>query len=51
MSRQPLDLAPFVRRVAQQMPLPGDVFLQLDLPDAGPQVSADALLLDTRCAT
>ena len=46
MSRQPLELAPFVRRIAQQMPLPEDVFLQLDLPDAGPQVSADALLLE-----
>ncbi len=44
MSRQPLDLAPFVQQVAQQ-PLPAGVALQLELPAAGP-VSADALLLE-----
>ncbi len=46
MSRQPLDLAPFVQQVAQQQPLPAGVTLQLELPAAGPLVSADALLLE-----
>lgn len=46
MSRQPLDLPPFVRLVVRQLPLPDDVTLQLELPDAGPLVSADALLLE-----
>lgn len=53
MSRQPLALVPFVRRVAQQLTLPPGVALQLELPesagssaDTGPSVSADALLLE-----
>ncbi|MCX7250726.1 MAG: ATP-binding protein [Burkholderiales bacterium] len=52
MSRQPLALAPFVRRVAQQLTLPPGVALQLELPEPagsaepGPSVSADALLLE-----
>jgi signal transduction histidine kinase len=46
MSRQPLALSAFVRRVAHQLPLPENVELQLELPDDGPRVSADALLLE-----
>lgn len=52
MSRQPLALAPFVRRVAQQLTLAPGVALQLELPESagstepGPSVSADALLLE-----
>ena len=53
MSRQPLALVPFVRRVAQQLTLPPGVALQLELPEPagssaepGPSVSADALLLE-----
>ncbi|PRD64959.1 sensor histidine kinase [Malikia granosa] len=49
MSRQPLALAPFVRRVVQQLALPPGLALQLELPAAaepGPTLSADALLLE-----
>ncbi len=49
MSRQPLTLIPFVRRVAQQLTLPPGVTLQLELAESaepGPSVSADALLLE-----
>lgn len=46
MSRQPLTLIPFVRRVLRQLPLPDGLTLQLQLPEAGPMVSADALLLE-----
>ncbi len=46
MSRQPLDLPPFVQRVARQLPLPEAVELQLDLSDVSLLVSADALLLE-----
>ena len=46
MSRQSLGLSAFVRRVAHQLPLPENVELQLELPDDGPRVSADALLLE-----
>jgi two-component system sensor histidine kinase DctS len=47
MSPQPLALAPFVARVAQAVPLPEGVSLELDLPGGdGPTVPADALLLE-----
>ena len=49
MSRQPLTLIHFVRRVAQQLTLPPGVTLQLELAESaepGPSVSADALLLE-----
>ena len=46
MSRQPLALTPFVRRVAQHLPLPDGMALQLQLPEIEPVVSADALLLE-----
>lgn len=49
MSRQPLALIPFVRRVAQQLTLPPGVALQLELTESaepGAGVSADALLLE-----
>lgn len=47
MSPQPLALAPFVARVAQTVPLPEGVSLELALPPGeGPTVPADALLLE-----
>ncbi len=46
MSRQPLALTPFVRRVVQQLPMPDGMALQLQLPETDPVVSADALLLE-----
>ena len=49
MSRQPLELTPFVRRVARHLALPPGLALQLELGGAaepGPSVSADALLLE-----
>ena len=49
MSRQPLALIPFVRRVARHLALPPGLALQLELgapAEPGPSVSADALLLE-----
>lgn len=46
MSRQPLALAPFVRRVTQHLPLPDGMALQLQLPETDTVVWADALLLE-----
>ncbi|MEY5100654.1 MAG: hypothetical protein RJA36_3373 [Pseudomonadota bacterium] len=46
MTRQPLELVDFVRRVAGQVPLPDGLTLELRLPDAPLQAPADALLLE-----
>ncbi len=46
MSRQPVELVPFVRRVAEGVGLASGVTLSLDLPSADLTIAADALLLE-----
>jgi len=46
MTRQPLELIPFVRRVAGQVPLPDGLVLELNLPEPPLEIPADALLLE-----
>ncbi|WP_342131573.1 sensor histidine kinase [Hydrogenophaga sp. OTU3427] len=46
MSRQPLEITRFVRRVAGHVALPEGVWLTLDLPDQELTLPADALLLE-----
>ena len=46
MTRQPLELAPLLRRVVGQLVAPDGVALRLDLPESVPSLPADALLLE-----
>jgi two-component system, LuxR family, sensor histidine kinase DctS len=46
MSRQPLELTAFVRRVAARCSVPADLQVELDLPGPTITVPADALLLE-----
>ncbi|APW42579.1 sensor histidine kinase [Rhodoferax saidenbachensis] len=46
MQRQPLDVLPFMRRVAQQVPLPASMVRDIVLPTNAPPLPADALLLE-----
>ena len=46
MTRQPLELAPLLRRVVGQLAAPDGVALRLDLPESVPSLPADALLLE-----
>lgn len=46
MTRQPLELTPFIKRVVGNVALPEGLTLQLCLPEAGPTLLADVLLLE-----